>query len=183
MDKILIETPQCIIRFLEESDYERFVAGYQQCLPALNRFDEGRIDTAFMTRKWYADLLLRRKSEAECDYSYMFNVFSKDNSSSIGYCDITTLFREDLQLAKIGYTVFNNYWRRGIGTEIVGAICSIGFHVLKFHRLEAHINLDNPASKAVVRKNAFQFEGIRKQFILENGVWTDNEIYYKLADV
>ena len=26
--------------------------------------------------------------------------------------------------------------------------------------------------------------GIRKQFILENGIWTDNEIYYnyKLAD-
>lgn len=54
--------------------------------------------------------------------------------------------------------------------------------MLGFHRLEAHINLDNPASKAVVKKNAFQFEGIRKQFILENGIWTDNEIYYKLAD-
>ncbi len=24
--------------------------------------------------------------------------------------------------------------------------------------------------------------GIRKQFILEKGIWTDNEIYYKLAD-
>lgn len=182
MDKIFVETPQCIIRFLEEADYERFVTGYQQCLPSLNRFDEGQIDTSFMTHKWYSNLLLRRKTESENDYSYMFNVFAKDNSSSIGYCDITTLFREDLQLAKIGYTVFNNYWHRGIGTEIVSAICNIGFQVLNFHRLEAHINLDNPASKAVVKKNTFQFEGIRKQFILENGIWTDNEIYYKLAD-
>ena len=30
----------------------------------------------------------------------------------------------------------------------------------------------------VLLKAGFTFEGIRKGFILEDGVWTDNEIYY-----
>lgn len=49
---------------------------------------------------------------------------------------------------------------------------------LHFHWLEAHINADNAASKAVALKCRYSFEGVRKGFIYENGMWTDNEIYY-----
>ncbi len=182
MKNISVKTTRCTIRFLEDGDYAQFVAGYQGSLPSKNRFDDGQIDTSYMTRGWYSKLLSRRQAEAENDYCYLLNIFSNEDGRSIGYCDITTLFREDFQFAKIGYTIFNNYWNRGFATETVGALTKIGFNILKFHRLEAHINLDNPASKAVVRKNGYLFEGIRRGFILEDGVWTDNEIYYKLND-
>ncbi len=50
--------------------------------------------------------------------------------------------------------------------------------MLHLHRLEAHVNLDNPASKRVLEKAGFSFECVRKGFILENGVWTDQEVWF-----
>ena len=172
------ETAEIVVRPAMPGDYAAFVAGYAGCGPAKNRFDEGGFDTSFMTKGWYRDLLDRRAREAAADYCYLFHIFRREDGAALGYCDITTQFREDFQYAKIGYTIHNPYWGRGYATECVGLLVKIGFEQLSFHRLEAHFNLDNPASKAVLRKNGFQFECVRKGFILEDGAWTDNEIYY-----
>ena len=109
----------------------------------------------------------------------MFELFRREDGRAVGYGDITTMFREDFQFAKIGYTIHNPWWGRGYGTQCAALLVKIGFEQLNFHRLEAHINVDNPASKAVARKNGFQLECVRKGFILEDGVWRDQEIYYR----
>lgn len=176
---IRAESSQIIVRPAMPADYAAFVAGYAGCGLAKNRFDEGWFDVSFMTENWYWDLLDRRAQEAEADYCYLFHIFRRTDGTALGYCDITTQFREEFQYAKIGYTIHNPYWGMGYATQCVELLIKIGFEQLNFHRLEAHVNLDNPASKAVLRKNGFQFECIRKGFILEDGVWTDNEIYYR----
>ncbi len=175
---IYLETARLIIRPLNEADFQTFKQGYETCLPSQNRFDEGRISTDFMSEAWYCGLLDRRKKEAEEDYSHMLNIFRKSDGASLGYCDITPHRREDFQYARIGYTLHNPHWGQGYGTETARALISIGFDQLHLHRLEAHVNLDNPPSKHVLRKAGFQFECIRKGFILEDGIWTDNEVYY-----
>ena len=182
IDEIGAVTPRCVVRPVRDDDYVDFIAGYEYCLPSQNRFDDGRIDMSEYTKEWFSTLIDRRAGEAESDYCYMLHVFSKETGRAIGYCDITTQFRDDLQYAKIGYTVFNNYWGKGYGTEIVKAIVKIGFEQLNFHRLEAHINLDNPASEAVVRKCGFCFEGVRRGFIFEDGHWVDHKVYYILNE-
>lgn len=178
MFDICVDTERLIIRPVLNDDFETFVFGYSNCLPARNRFDEGCFDTSFMTRSWFEQLLERRRKEAEMDYLYMLNIFRKDDGLSIGYCDITPHMRGDFQYARIGYTIHNPYWGVGYATECVSALIKAAFDILNFHRLEAHVNLDNPASKRVLQKAGFSFECIRKAFILEDGVWTDNEIYY-----
>ncbi len=178
MNPIFYQTERLIIRPIQEDDYDSFVAGYKACLPSKNRFDEGHFDTDFKTPSWYQQLLERRRKEAETDYSYMLHLVRKEDGRSIGYCDITPHRREDFQYARIGYTIFNPYWGNGYATECAVGLIRIGFDNLHLHRLEAHVNLDNPASKHVLLKAGFSFEGIRKGFILEDGIWTDQEIYY-----
>lgn len=166
------------IRLLQAEDYEAFVQGFQDCLPSQNRFDEGWMDTGFMTRVWYAEMLERRAREAETDFSYMLHLFRNCDGKSLGYCDITPHRRENFQYARIGYTILNPYWKMGYGTQCVGGLVKLGFESLRLHRLEAHVNLDNYASKRVLQKAGFSFECVRKGFILEDGVWTDNAVYF-----
>ncbi len=179
---IVAETDRLFIRPLVLDDYNHFLKGYQQSFPPKNRFDDGLFDTDFMTKEWYEGLLARRKREAETDYSYMFNIFRKADGASVGACNITPHLREDFQYARIGYTIHNQFWNNGYATETVCAMVKIGFEKLGLHRLEAHVNLDNPASKRVLQKAGFRFECIREKFILEDGVWTDNEIYFMNND-
>ena len=180
MDNLVYRTSRCIVRPLIITDYGEFINGYMRCTESQNRFDEGKIDVSQLSFAWFSDLLDRRKNEAERDYCYMFHVFDSETNESVGYCNIRTIYREDIQCGEIGYTVFNNRWGRGYGTEIVKALTEIGFHQLGFHRLEAYVNLDNDSSKRVLAKCGYVFECVREKYLLEDGVWTDNEVYFKL---
>ena len=177
MFNISVETERLTIRPVCVSDYDLFISGFSNCGDAKNRFDE-QFDTEHMTVEWFEALIERREAEAAKDYAYKFHIFNKLEGHSVGYCNIYPHYREDFQYAHIGYALHNNYWGLGYATECIGALIKIGFEELNLHRLEAHVNLDNPASKHALLKAGFAYEGIRKAFILEDGVWTDNEIYY-----
>ena len=181
MEGLSYVTTRCHIRPLIPSDYEEFLNGYLRCKESQNRFDDGKIDVSDLSFAWFSDLLDRREKEAADDYCYMFHVFHCTTGEALGYCNIRTIHREDIQCGEIGYTVFNNHWGKGFGTEIVNALTEIGFSQLGFHRLEAFVNLDNCASKRVLLKCGYRFECVREKYLLEDGVWTDNEIYYKLS--
>ena len=178
METIYCETPRLVIRPVTEQDLAGLAAGYRNCGLARNRFDEGGMDTGFMTESWFRQLLERRRREAEADVSYMLHLFRKSDGAAVGYCDVTPHLREAFQYGRIGYTIHNPYWGQGYGTECATALVRIGFDMLHLHRLEAHVNLDNPASKRVLEKAGFSFECVRKGFILENGVWTDQEVWF-----
>lgn len=177
MFDIIKNTDRLVIRPVNTGDYDRFVSGFRNCKPAQNRFDE-QFDTDIMTPEWFEALIRRREAEAAADYAYKFQIFGKSSGLSVGYCNIYPHYREDFQYAHIGYAIHNNFWGNGYATECAAALIEIGFERLKLHRLEAHVNLDNPASKRVLLKAGFAFEGVRKGFIFEDGEWTDNEVYY-----
>lgn len=66
---------------------------------------------------------------------------------------------------------------KGYGKEAVQATLKVAFETLNFHRIEAHINLDNTASIKLAESAGMTFECIREKFIYEHDEWTDNLIY------
>ncbi len=173
------KTERLEVRPVTNDDYRNFVEGFKGQKPQQNRFDEGPFDWTIFTKEWLKEKVEERKDLALKDEVYKFGVFRRSDSAYVGFCCITTHMREDFQYASIGYLILNQYWGLGYGTESVKALIDIGFEDLNFHRLEAHINLDNPASKKLAGKAGMEFECIRKGFILEDDdEWTDNEIYY-----
>lgn len=171
-------TPQLIVRPLMAADFSCWLKGYQEQKESMSKYDEGYFDTSFLTKEWYMEKLAERIRLAEEDKCYLFNIFRLEDGVSVGNCDITTHMRDCFQYARVGYTIHNQYWGLGYATEALKALINIGFEDLGFHRLEAHINLDNWSSKRVAQKVGMQFEGVRIGFILEDGIWTDNEIFY-----
>lgn len=174
------ETNRLQIRPLNIYDYKTWLEGFNGQALSKTKFDDGWFDTSFLTEKWFKNKLKEREELGKKDYSYMLNIFSKINGASVEYCDITTHMREDFQYARIGYTIFNQFWNQGYAKEAIRTIIQIGFEDLNFHRLEAHINIDNEISKRVVLSAGFKFECIREKFVMEDSVWIDNEVYYIL---
>jgi [ribosomal protein S5]-alanine N-acetyltransferase len=60
---------------------------------------------------------------------------------------------------EIGYELNRAYWRRGIMSEAVSAILTFGFTELELHRIEANIDIANEASKELLLKLGFTYEG------------------------
>ncbi|MDG0820766.1 GNAT family N-acetyltransferase [Staphylococcus equorum] len=170
-------TQRLIIRPLEENDYETWLRGFVNRKPSQFKYDKGQVDMSESTEPWFAALIVRQQQAIEADDLYIFGVFDKE-MNHLGMLDIKNLSRDNFQWAEIGYFIHNQYWNQGFAYEAVTELVKQARDTLHFHRLEAHINIDNVPSIGLIEKVGFQFECVRKGFIFENGEWTDHYVYY-----
>lgn len=179
MDKFnnVLETQRLTIRPLMENDYQEWLHGFQSRFPSKNRHDDGQLDLSECTREWFKGLVSTHQELALSDISYIFAVFHKESQKHIGMVDVSTIIRGEFQWGRLGYTIHNQFWQKGYGTEATKGALSLAFNQLGYHRIEAHINLDNPASKRLAERVGMKFECIRERFIYEDGEWTDHLIY------
>ncbi|WP_409293316.1 GNAT family N-acetyltransferase [Peribacillus sp. SCS-37] len=172
-----IETERLVIRPLQVKDYWNWLESFKSRQPSQNRHDPGRLDMSICTQEWFSSLVQKHQELGVQDTAHVFGVFSKEGGGHLGMVDFSTLARGTFQWARIGYTIHNQFWQRGYGSEAVTAAIALAFSELDFHRIEAHINLDNEASIALALSAGMEFECVRKNFIHEHGEWTDHLVY------
>ncbi len=80
-----------------------------------------------------------------------------------------------MQSAFVGYWIGAPFARRGYMTEGLRLLADLAFARLELHRLEALILPDNEASRRLVAKAGFRFEGVARRLIRCDGVWRDHE--------
>ncbi|WP_226577413.1 GNAT family N-acetyltransferase [Halobacillus litoralis] len=176
------ETERLIIRPLKKSDYTLWLSSFEARSPSLHKHDPGRLDMTECTETWFNHLVERHQTLAVEDTAHVFAVFRKEDDQHIGMVDFSTLARDKFQWARIGYTIHNQYWKKGYGKEAVKSALDIAFYDLGFHRIEAHICVDNEASRKLSESVGLTFECIREGFIYENDEWTDHAVYAKNAE-
>lgn len=176
--EIQFETERLIVRPLKKEDYNNWLTEFESRNPSQHRHDEGKKDMSECTEEWFRQLIEKHRELAVNDIAYIFGIFRKSDNRHIGMIDFSTLERLDFQWGRIGYTIHNQHWRRGYGKEAVKAALTIAHKDLKFHRIEAHINVDNTASMKLAESAGMKFECKREGFIFEFGEWTDNLIYF-----
>lgn len=176
---IVSETERLVLRPLQETDYEEWLAGFYDKLPKQNKYDDEKTDMSEWTQEKFNQVVRSHQDLAMKDKIYVFSIFRKSDYKNIGYVDISTIMREEFQWGAIGYRLHNQFWKKGYGKEAVSAVLQIAFESLAFHRIEAHINLDNSASIQLAENVGLTFECVREKFIYEFGEWTDNLVYIK----
>ncbi|WP_088011621.1 GNAT family N-acetyltransferase [Gottfriedia acidiceleris] len=173
------ETERLIIRPLKDEDFKNWLCEFENRLPSQHKYDKGKIDMSECTEEWFSNLVKKHQELASNDTAHVFGVFRKDVDTHLGMIDFSTLARNDFQWGRIGYTIHNQYWRKGYAKEAVKEALNIAFRDLNFHRIEAHINIDNISSIKLAESVGMEFECTRKGFIFEFGEWTDHLVYYK----
>ena len=176
------ESARLVIRPLKTEDYQNWLSEFNARLPSQHAYDPGKMDMSECTEEWFKDLVHKHQNLAISDTAHVFGVFHKVDGTHIGMVDFSTLARMNFQWARIGYTIHNQYWRKGYGKEAVSAALQVAFHDLGFHRIEAHINLDNRPSSQLAQSVGMEYEGVRKGFIYENEKWTDQLVYVVTAE-
>lgn len=177
---IELETERLIIRPLNNQDYEKWLEGFLNRLPSQRKYDNEKADmSAWTEEKFNQEVVSLFDKLARQDEVYVFGIFRKADQKHLGKVEICTIMRDEFQWGLLGYTIHNQYWQRGYGKEAVNAVLKIAFENLHFHRIEAHINMDNVPSIRLAESVGMEFECVRKGFIYELEEWTDHLIYYK----
>ncbi|KAL1548616.1 hypothetical protein AAHA92_16825 [Salvia divinorum] len=83
---------------------------------------------------------------------------------------------------ELGYALASEYWGRGIATRAVTLAANSAFLELPhLERLEAVVDVDNPASQRVVEKAGFVREGVLRKYYLLKGKPRDAVIFSLLS--
>ena len=81
----------------------------------------------------------------------------------------------------IGFDVHRAEWGKGIGSEVVKAVCAYAFAHLGVHRVEAHVMKGNRSSQKLLESVGFEQEGVLKKRMYKDGRQHDLLVYAIVA--
>lgn len=83
--------------------------------------------------------------------------------------------------ADISYALFPEYWGNGYATEAVREVLSFGFKELDLTRIGAIVFVENTGSNQLLTKLGFEKEGVLKNYMYQNGVPHDTNVFSLLS--
>ena len=97
---------------------------------------------------------------------------------------IGLLLREDVfrRTAEVGYWLGEPFWGRGIVTRALEVFTRWAFRQFDFARIQARVYETNPASRRVLEKAGFTFEGRLRHAATKHDQLMDLYVYALLAD-
>jgi ribosomal-protein-alanine N-acetyltransferase len=122
------------------------------------------------TAKAFDDGLKRFDSPAHVGYWIL-----TEAGELAGVVNINEIVRGSFRSGYLGYYAFVPHNGHGYMTEGIGAVVSRAFRVLRLHRLEANIQLDNEASRRLIQRLGFRLEGVSPRYLKIAGKWRDHE--------
>lgn len=107
--------------------------------------------------KSYNRWILERKSDGERLGTIGFHKWSRRN-----------------RRAEIGYDLFPEYWGQGWMVEAAQAAVEFSRSVMRLHRIEALVAVENERSKRLLVKLGFQVEGVLRDYFFHQGRYYDH---------
>jgi ribosomal-protein-alanine N-acetyltransferase len=127
------------------------------------------------SREWLEERLSERgRTEAQ----YWAFTLRDLGATAIGSCCLWS-FEWSSRRAEIGYELKRAYWGKGIMSEGIPPILGYAFRKLGLHRIEACPFADNAASRRLLLRLGFKYEGDLRQRHLFRGTYTD-QLWYGL---
>lgn len=111
-----------------------------------------------------------------------FVVCRLEDAGVVGVMNLSQIVHGFFRSAYLGYYAFEPFAGRGYMTEGLALLLRYAFEVLKLHRVEANIQPQNAASKALVKRAGFKLEGYSPRYLKICGRWRDHERWALLAE-
>ncbi|MFN3722664.1 MAG: GNAT family N-acetyltransferase [Paracoccaceae bacterium] len=138
---------------------------------------------------WSADHLSRRaftnrvywaqRAEAQ-GTAVPFLLIRRQDQQLLGAITLDNIRRGPAQCGTIGYWVAEPFSRRGYMREAILAVVHHAFTTLDLSRVEAACLPENAASRGVLEKTGFKYEGVAQSYLQINGRWRNHVLYAAL---
>ncbi len=173
----VIETERLIIRMVRRQDAKDL---YELCRrPETSRFSLWHPHASLAETKDFISYQLSLYRKRQCMF---FVVEEKETGRVMGTCSYVSM-DSNYKIAEIGYSVLSDLWNKGYATEIAEALCGYAFDRIGVQRVFARILPQNTASRSVLLKVGFSYEGTEKKGFYFDGRVDDVEVYGITDDI
>lgn len=107
-------------------------------------------------------------------------LIQRDQDQIVGAITLDNIRRGPAQTGTLGYWIGARYARQGYMREAISAVVHHAFQQLDLSRIEAGCLPENTASRGVLEKCGFKYEGVAQSYLQINGRWRNHVLYSSL---
>lgn len=104
----------------------------------------------------------------------------REDQRLLGAVTLDNIRRGPVQAGTMGYWIGAEFVRHGYMKEAVQALVHYAFAALDLSRVESACLPENIASRGVLEKSGFKYEGVAQSYLQINGRWRNHVLYANL---
>jgi ribosomal-protein-alanine N-acetyltransferase len=177
--KLRLETERMTLRPPQHSDFRAWAALRQTSMEFLVPWEpswagDHLTRKAFTNRVYWAQRSLANGSAVP-----LFLVRREDNVL-MGAITLDNIRRGPAQAGTLGYWIGQAFTRQGYMREAIETLVHHAFTQLDLSRIEAACLPENSASRGLLEKSGFKYEGVAQSYLQINGRWRTHVLYAAL---
>ena len=177
--RVRVETERMTLRLPEHADWRQWSDLREASAEFLSKW-EPVWATDHLTRRSFTNRVYwAQRAEAQGTALPMLMIRRVDNQL-LGALTLDNIRRGPAQTGTFGYWIGEPFARQGFMREAILALTHHAFTRLDLSRLEAACLPENTASRGVLEKCGFKYEGVAQSYLQINGRWRNHVLYANL---
>ena len=174
-----LETERLVMRLPEHGDYRQWAS--------LREASAGFLTTWEPT--WSSEHLTRRSFTGRVQWAARIHaqgtgmplfLLRHSDDQLLGAITLDNIRRGPAQAGTIGYWMGQPFARQGYMREAILGLVTHAFTTQDLSRIEAACLPENTASRTVLEKTGFKYEGVAQSYLQINGRWRNHVLYANL---
>jgi ribosomal-protein-alanine N-acetyltransferase len=174
--KVHIDTERLTLRLPHHGDYLAWSALRNSSRDFLTPW-EPTWASDHLTRKAFTNRVQWAQRSVTTGSGLPLFMFRKADQALIGAITLDNIVRGPSQSGTLGYWVGQSHVRQGYMREAILGVVRYSFESLDLSRIQAACLPENEASRGVLEKTGFKYEGVAQSYLQINGRWRNHVIY------
>ncbi len=176
---VRIETERMTLRPPVHADFRPWVALRETSADFLTPWEPTWAQD-HLTRKSFTNRVYWAGRSIRTGTAYPFFLIRRGDNALLGAITLDNLRRGPAQSGTLGYWIGEPFARHGYMTEAIAALTHYAFAKLDLSRIEAACLPENAASRGVLEKAGFKYEGVAQSYLQIAGRWRNHVLYAAL---
>lgn len=174
--KLKLETERLTLRPPTHSDFRAWTALRRESADFLIPWEPSWA-TDHLTRKSFTNRVYWAQRSVSNGTAMPLFLFRREDEVLIGAITLDNIRRGPAQSATLGYWTGEAYARQGYMREAIHTVVHHAFTRLDLSRIEAACLPENAASRGLLEKSGFKYEGVAQSYLQIDGRWRTHVLY------
>jgi len=177
--KVRIETERMSLRPPQHSDFRQWSSLRRDSAEFLKPWEPTWADD-HLSRKGFTNRVYWAQRSVAGGSALPLFLIRRNDDALLGAITLDNIRRGPAQAGTCGYWIGQPFARQGYMREALLAVVHYAFEALDLSRIESACLPENLASRGVLEKCGYKYEGVAQSYLQINGRWRNHVLYANL---
>lgn len=179
--RVRIETDRLTLRPPQHGDYKEWSRLRDASRSFLTPW-EPTWSADHLTRRAFTNRVYWAQRSIAAGRAVPLFLVDRAQNTLLGAITLDNIQRGPSQAATIGYWIGERHARQGYMAEAIHGVVHFAFKTMTLSRVQAACLSENDASRGLLEKCGFKYEGVAQAYLQINGRWRNHVLYSCLRD-